>query len=561
MELEVYNEYAIVQHYSDLTDYISENIYMLDKDEQSEIITENWGLVAVGALLLGGLIWLIIHLVTNAKKNKAKEVKLNKDAENAEKIKDAAEKAIEQSGASKEDIGDITNLIKCCMICPDIVEGRISAKAKTDSPESAIRGSAILWKYEYIHIIKAGPYSNQLNDLRNKKNALTKAKEEYINTGYGLIKKWAEEISISDFEKEITDEINKNRPESGDGPDIKIYIDQKLREIAHRIFNENNSYKDDLEKSRTLTNDQANKKAIGHHNNGTITSTQDLIKKDPIVQKYFQNVNPSSAPSPRGFIKTKDKLSDSEQAFFKLLKEINTSDDILNSFPKVNNDKIKEDDKIDHFIDLIINATDSNTIQDTLSTYGSLMLDLIDKMDTIKKTSNNDDLTNENIIAITNVYLNALLESVISWYGTNPYIINTMSIWTGSKVDLSTASSTTPRSVKEKMEKKFKEWEKETPEGYKKALNKSIDSLMQETLFIQSIYNTMDDWIKMIAKDYILILISARVFTDSNIKRASTDPNDIKNITTNKKLKVDTAADVLKTDVKTRLANKKQIIT
>ena len=44
MELEVYNEYAIVQHYSDLTDYISENIYILDKKNQSEIITENWGL-------------------------------------------------------------------------------------------------------------------------------------------------------------------------------------------------------------------------------------------------------------------------------------------------------------------------------------------------------------------------------------------------------------------------------------------------------------------------------------------------------------------------------------
>lgn len=229
MELEVYNEYAIVQHYSDLTDYISENIYILDKKNQSEIITENWGLIALGGLIVIGLGILIWWLCTRKKDNPKKEKKIEKKTEDTEKIVDAAINEIQKTD-NFDDLKQVRGwLLLSLLKYKNIFASKAGSKPSEDKNQNETKYH---WELDYssVNIFALGdvkPADKNKPTLKEyqtvEKNILDYIKK-YSGTAKGLAKKILSLLKSEDFSKYINDVKNGKK-------DPIIQIDRKSSKI------------------------------------------------------------------------------------------------------------------------------------------------------------------------------------------------------------------------------------------------------------------------------------------------------------------------------------------
>lgn len=522
MELEAYNEYSIVQHYSDLTDYISENIYILDKNEQSEIFTENWGLVALGAVIVGGLIWLIIHLINNHKKNKAKEAKINKEAENAEKIKDAAEKAVEQSNASKEEIGELSNLIKACMLCPSMVldssgnpsKDRLSTDDAKDSLSNAFRGKDILWKVDKIYLFKDDDEATKNKELDRKIKELKKKKEEYEKYGKGIIQQWAKDIDIIEIKNTLKDLIKKSiNLRENQNKAVYYNVDQKYRAIAHKIFQDSSNYQNDIQSSEDEKNLKQSAEMQGFHTEEAAPSFDTSLKA---VLTYFKSAsknNPDLYTNDNRYIEMNKNINDKLKAFKTVLMAV-----YKKTLPEVTKNDV--DNEIDRYIELIKTSTDKSNdgIWDLIQDYISIITQLIDTIESINYKNPSGAPEADIKVSILTVYLNAILKSILSFYKSDTFKIDKVKIHTGSStttIQPEKATKISPTAYKKKLDEKLKQWK--AGDNYKKALDQHIKRLMNELLYIEYAHREADLWLSGITKEYFLKLVAVGLFNNMEI--------------------------------------------
>ena len=112
------------------------------------------------------------------------------------------------------------------------------------------------------------------------------------------------------------------------------------------------------------------------------------------------------------------------------------------------------------------------------------------------------------------------------------------------------------KKFKTEMEKKFKEWEQNSASSYKKSLNESIKKLMDEVLFIQTVYSALGEWLGKIAKNYLIVLMAANAYTNSNWK-VNDDKTDIRDSSSGKSIKINDAVSELKKNTSTRQSTNK----
>ena len=502
MELEVYNEYAIVQHYSDLTDYISENIYILDKKNQSEIITENWGLIALGAVIVAGLIWLGIHLWNKHKEKKAKEAKTNKEAKEAKKIQEVAEQAAEKSNLSNEEIGDISNLLKFLLITRN--QSSLTDN-KAGSKKSIGNDIEYKWNTGEIKIL-----DHQANQSEFKKawftqfNNLKEKLEQYKKVN-NLIGNWAKKIKT----KDVNDEVLKLISNTADNEDVILKIDKKTSQIVGKMIDRF----DFVTLFKQVTDAEAENTRIenmGKHETSEIPFPN---TSEQILQSAFKSYKNNKWKFDIKKACTTVAPSLQTQSFIKVLKEIpnlNMSlvpDDISNDVSK----------KTYEFLANVIDATDSGSGEiggqfTTISkNYSYFIMQLLSQIDALPLPNVTEDKKDDVRLAILSIYAYILIKSILSLYNSDKpekAIIITELIFPKElndntdviKIDLSSVSGDLATN-KTKLEQDFKDYEKRA--SYKKDYQANSKRIIQELLYIDSALDKITQWVNIYKATYI----------------------------------------------------------
>lgn len=277
MELEVYNEYAIVQHYSDLTDYISENIYILDKKNQSKIITENWGLIALGGLIVIGLGILIWWLCTRNKDSKNKEKKEAKQTQTTQQVIQATEQAVERSEHSENELNSIDSFMAVA-----ILKETIKFDDVKEVPDLLRTGkeSFSLVNHNTIDVFDLVKVSIS-NDItfENVKDALKKYTDiaNIAKKGSGIVKTLSTLIKIESI-KEYLDKV-KNKEVSQE-----IKLSPNAQKAIAKVIATNRNI-DQLYKDANQAYDNA--ELAGSHDDTLISLNDTLNMKDKDVQSSF----------------------------------------------------------------------------------------------------------------------------------------------------------------------------------------------------------------------------------------------------------------------------------
>ena len=524
MELEVYNEYAIVQHYSDLTDYISENIYILDKKNQSEIITENWGLIAIGAVVAVALVWGIILLVKHFQKGKEKDKKMKKTEKEVEQVEQAATQAVQRTNISDDDISKIGSFMAYAILKQTNLPTTTGSEEGTSNAVTKLN----LTEIDLTTLANVSDRRGILKDISN-------TQKKYINSSNPLIKKLANMILMKDVEKYLKIQTNS----------LKYQISDKSSILVGKILRENPNIKNDISAAFKEDEDK-------YQNEGLANAEE--IKAAQIPEEYracleedyksiFGAVKPATNKKSPTTLRAKTSNADAvtiADEFSDLLGVLKNYKDfpeqILEDFSEANEkfDKIIQplrefnkvstnfNNKLKQIAEAIYYLADNiENIQ---------ILDKTSEYNNLKKKAQDEDKLKKNLqLCIFSKCVEVItryFEYLIS--GKNAVDFSTFKIKfvsnnSTSEMDMKDLLDTTsgnianPNKLKSELEKKF---EKEAPGNIKKSVNEKIRYIGRRLIFFGTATERANTYYNEIKLAYAI------VFGVTTAKKADDVDND-----------------------------------
>ena len=540
MELEVYNEYAIVQHYSDLTDYITENIYILDKKNQSEIITENWGLIAIGAVVAVALVWGIILLVKHLQKGKEKDKKMKKTEKEVEQVEQAATQAVQRTNTSDDDISKIGSFLIYALLKRHVgtykeTEEGSSNKVTKGAYKSGI--NQLLTKID-LRQLSGSTSSNRRAIYQDIKDT----KEKFEKSSNSMIKNLAKSIDLEKVNNYLKDDNNS----------LAYAISDKSATILGRFLNENINFENTIK--------AAEKEEDTRYENEGISTAQTIAEVpipngyDKYIKKHLKNiinqVNVVSGKNAKGVLNSADSTNGNiSDEFVDLLDVLKNYKDfptqILSNFTAAN-DKFKSIiEPLHNFNEKRPNFTDA--LKKVVNAI-CFLIENFDNFDIEEGSQEFTDLTDNNdadkVKETIRYFIFAQTIRIISFYFENLISNKTSYDFTSYKVKiskkdymikdlLSSPASTkysvnSPGQLKKEIDTKFKN----VPDGdIKKKINESIQYIGKRLIYFDTASDRADKYYSAICIAYAAVL---------GVTTAKANPKDVQAYINKNKAKTQT---------------------
>lgn len=512
MELEVYNEYAIVQHYSDLTDYISENIYILDKKNQSEIITENWGLIAIGAVVAVALVWGIILLVKHLQKGKEKDKKMKKTEKEVEQVEQAATQAVQRTNTSDDDISKIGSFLIYALLKKHVGTYKDTEEGSSNQVTKGTYRSSTSQLLSKINLLQL----SGSNDRRAIYQNIKDTKEKFEKSSNSMIKDLAKSIDLEKVKKYLEDDNNS----------LAYAISDKSATILGRFLNENINFENTIK--------AAEKEEDTRYENEGISTAQTIAEVpipngyDKYIKKHLKDIINKVdviGKNAKGVLDSNDQTNGNiSDEFVDLLDVLKNYKDfptqILSSFTAAN-------DKFKSIIEPLHNFNEKRpNFTDALKKVVNAICFLIENFDNfdIEEASQEfTDLTDNNdtnkVKETIRYFIFAQTIRIISFYFENLISNKTSYDFTKYKVKISkrdymikdllgSAASTTyavnsPGQLKKEIDKKFKN----VPDGdIKKKINESIQYIGKRLIYFDTASDRAQKYYSAICVAYAAVL-------------------------------------------------------